>query len=106
MAQGLGADVTILEVDLERMRFLDITLHTAHTLYSNESHLLELLPNVDLLIGRCCCPAPARRNSFAATCSVVCGRAVCLWILRLTKAAARKRHTRPRITTPYSSRKA
>jgi alanine dehydrogenase len=51
MGQGLGADVTILEVDLERMRFLDITLHTAHTLYSNESHLLELLPTVDLLIG-------------------------------------------------------
>ncbi|HTY87274.1 MAG TPA: alanine dehydrogenase [Candidatus Acidoferrum sp.] len=51
MAQGMGADVTILEVDLERMRFLDITLHTAHTLYSNESHLLELLPDVDLLIG-------------------------------------------------------
>src|SRR5580658_10418617 len=51
MAQGMGADVTILEVDLERMRFLDITLHTAHTLYSNESHLMELLPTVDLLIG-------------------------------------------------------
>jgi alanine dehydrogenase len=51
MAQGLGADVTILEVDLERMRFLDITLHTAHTLYSNESHLIEVLPQVDLLIG-------------------------------------------------------
>jgi alanine dehydrogenase len=51
MAQGLGADVTILEVDVERMRFLDITLHTAHTLYSNESHLLDLLPTVDLLIG-------------------------------------------------------
>jgi alanine dehydrogenase len=51
MATGLGADVTILEVDLERMRFLDITLHTAHTLYSNESHLMELMPNVDLLIG-------------------------------------------------------
>jgi alanine dehydrogenase len=51
MAQGLGADVTILEVDLERMRFLDITLHTAHTLYSSESHLMDLLPDVDLLIG-------------------------------------------------------
>jgi len=51
MAQGMGADVTILEVDLERMRFLDITLHTAHTLYSNEAHLMELLPAVDLLIG-------------------------------------------------------
>jgi alanine dehydrogenase len=51
MATGIGADVTILEVDVERMRFLDITLHTAHTLYSNEVHLLELLPSVDLLIG-------------------------------------------------------
>jgi alanine dehydrogenase len=50
-ATALGADVTILEVDLERMRFLDITLHTAHTLYSNESGLLELLPETDLLIG-------------------------------------------------------
>lgn len=50
-ATALGADVTILEVDLERMRFLDITLHTAHTLYSNESGLLELLPKTDVLIG-------------------------------------------------------
>jgi alanine dehydrogenase len=51
MATGLGADVTVLEVDLERMRFLDITLHAAHTLYSNEAHLVDLLPTVDLLIG-------------------------------------------------------
>lgn len=51
MATGLGADVTILEVDLERMRFLDITMHTAHTLYSNEAHLTDLLPTTDVLIG-------------------------------------------------------
>ena len=51
MATGLGADVTILEVDLERMRFLDITMQTAHTLYSSEASILELLPGVDLLIG-------------------------------------------------------
>ncbi len=51
MAIGLGADVTILEVDIERMRFLDITLHTGHTLYSNEAHLMDLLPGVDLLVG-------------------------------------------------------
>jgi alanine dehydrogenase len=51
MAMGLGADVTILEVDVERMRFLDITLHTAHTLYSSEAHLMDILPSVDLLIG-------------------------------------------------------
>ena len=51
MATGLGADVTILEVDIERMRYLDITLHSAHTLYSDESHLLQMLPGTDLLIG-------------------------------------------------------
>lgn len=52
MAAGLGAEVTILEVDLEKMRFLDITLHSAaRTLYSNEQNLLERLPNVDMLIG-------------------------------------------------------
>jgi len=51
MATGLGADVTILEVDVERMRFLDMSMHSMHTLYSNQAHLLELLPTVDLLIG-------------------------------------------------------
>ena len=42
MGNGLGADVTILEVDVERMRFLDITMPSAHTLYSSEAHLLGL----------------------------------------------------------------
>ncbi|MEO8206306.1 MAG: alanine dehydrogenase [Chthoniobacterales bacterium] len=51
MATGLMADVTILEVDLERMRFLDITMGTANTLFSSEANLAELLPTTDLLIG-------------------------------------------------------
>lgn len=52
VAAGLGAEVTVLEVDLERMRFLDISLHgSAHTLYSNEQNLHEMLPRVDLLVG-------------------------------------------------------
>ena len=51
MASGLGADVTILEVDLERMRFLDITMSKTHTLFSTEANLVELLPRVDLLVG-------------------------------------------------------
>src|SRR5213082_132273 len=44
MATGLGADVTILEVDGERMRFLDITMDNVKTLYSNEANLTELMP--------------------------------------------------------------
>ena len=51
IATGIGADVTILEVDLERMRFLDITMQTAHTLYSTEANLMDLLPRVDMIIG-------------------------------------------------------
>lgn len=52
MAQGLGAEVTILEVDHEKMRNLDLSLHSAvHTLFSNEYNLMEILPRVDLLIG-------------------------------------------------------
>lgn len=51
MAAGLGADVTILEVDLERMRFLDITMQGSNTLFSNERSLADLLPTTDLLIG-------------------------------------------------------
>ncbi len=52
VAAGIGAEVTILEVDIERMRFLDVSFHgSAHTLYSNEQNLLEMLPQIDLMIG-------------------------------------------------------
>ena len=51
VASGIGADVTILEVDFERMRFLDITMEGARTVYSNEANLADLLPRVDLIIG-------------------------------------------------------
>src|SRR5438128_5665836 len=51
MATGLGADVTILDIDVERMRFLDLTMGHTRTLYSNEANLHELMPTTDLLIG-------------------------------------------------------
>jgi alanine dehydrogenase len=50
VATGIGADVTILEVDIERMRFLDVTMGS-HTIYSNETNLTDLLPRADLVIG-------------------------------------------------------
>jgi alanine dehydrogenase len=51
MALGIGAEVTILELDMEKMRFLDLTLKGIRTCYSSEGHLLELLPATDLLVG-------------------------------------------------------
>ncbi|MEY2540049.1 MAG: alanine dehydrogenase [Verrucomicrobiota bacterium] len=51
MATGLGADVTILDVDLERLRFLDLAMSSTNTLYSSEANLDELMTGCDLLIG-------------------------------------------------------
>jgi alanine dehydrogenase len=51
MAKGLGADVTILDIDVERLRFLDLAIANLHTLYSSEANLMELMPDCDLLIG-------------------------------------------------------
>jgi len=59
VAHGIGADVTILEVDFERMRFLDITMDGTRTIYSNEANLADLLPRVDLLIGAVLLPGAA-----------------------------------------------
>ncbi|NNC88188.1 MAG: alanine dehydrogenase [Akkermansiaceae bacterium] len=59
VATGIGADVTIVEVDFERMRFLDITMHEAHTLYSTEANISSLLPRLDLIVGAVLIPGAA-----------------------------------------------
>ncbi|QQL45127.1 alanine dehydrogenase [Sulfuriroseicoccus oceanibius] len=59
VATGIGADVSILEVDFDRMRFLDITMEGAKTVYSNEANLSELLTRVDLVIGAVLVPGAA-----------------------------------------------
>ena len=59
VAAGIGADVTILEVDFERMRFLDITMAGTHTVFSNEANLSDILPRTDLVIGAVLVPGAA-----------------------------------------------
>jgi alanine dehydrogenase len=59
VASGIGADVTILDIDFERMRFLDVTMKGTHTLYSSEANLSEILPRVDLVIGAVLVPGAA-----------------------------------------------
>jgi alanine dehydrogenase len=52
VAAALGADVTVIEMDQERMRYLESALPPqVHTLYSSELHIEEQLETVDLLIG-------------------------------------------------------
>src|SRR6184192_1993365 len=51
MAKGLGEEVTILDVDLERLRYLDLAMENTNTLYSSEANLQDLMADCDLLIG-------------------------------------------------------
>ena len=52
MAAGLGARVTILDIDLDRMRYLDDIMPGNVTLmYSNPQNMRESLRSTDLLIG-------------------------------------------------------
>lgn len=52
IAAGFGARVIILDVNLERMRYLDDVMPpNVETLYSNTAHLREALREADLAIG-------------------------------------------------------
>ncbi|MCF7854361.1 MAG: alanine dehydrogenase [Candidatus Pacebacteria bacterium] len=52
IAHGIGAAVTILEVNVERMTVIEqVTQGAVRTVYSTEEALRERLPDVDLVIG-------------------------------------------------------
>lgn len=52
MAAGLGAQVTIMDVNLDRLRYLnDVMPPNVVTRYSNEVNIRELIPHMDLIIG-------------------------------------------------------
>ena len=52
IASGMGANVTIMDVNLERLRYLDDVLPANVTTYfSNALHIREILPSADVVIG-------------------------------------------------------
>ena len=52
MATGMGANVTIVDVSLPRLRYLeDVLPANADTVMSNEYNIRELIPHADLIIG-------------------------------------------------------
>ncbi|MDH5608480.1 MAG: alanine dehydrogenase [Cyclobacteriaceae bacterium] len=52
IAAGMGADVTIMDVNLSRLRYLDDVMPAnVNTLMSNEYNIRDLLPTHDLIIG-------------------------------------------------------
>ena len=60
MACGLGADVTIMDIDLERLRYLDETMPAnCRTVYSTPFAIREHLAHADLVIGAVLIPGAA-----------------------------------------------
>lgn len=52
MAAGLGANVIILDISLDRLRYLDDVLPAnVRTIYSNRFNILEAIERADLVIG-------------------------------------------------------
>lgn len=52
MAAGMGADVTVADINLSRLRYLSETLpKNVKTLYASELRIKKELPDVDLVIG-------------------------------------------------------
>ncbi|MEE9166309.1 MAG: alanine dehydrogenase [Candidatus Neomarinimicrobiota bacterium] len=52
IASGLGAQVYVLDTNLERLRYLDDTMpKNVITLFSNRHNITSLLPKTDLLVG-------------------------------------------------------
>jgi alanine dehydrogenase len=52
VAAGLGANVTILDVNLDRLRYLDDVMpRNVTTLFSDRHNILDTLPLADLVIG-------------------------------------------------------
>ncbi|MFN0244813.1 MAG: alanine dehydrogenase [Planctomycetota bacterium] len=60
MAAGLGADVTVMDINLDRMRYLDEILPpNCHTVYSTPFAIRDALPHTDLLVGAVLIPGAA-----------------------------------------------
>jgi alanine dehydrogenase len=63
MAAGLGAQVTIMDINLDRLRHLaDIMPKNVTTLYSNEYNIRKLLPTADLIVGAVLIPGAKAPN--------------------------------------------
>ena len=52
VAAGLGADVTVLDLNLERLHYLnDVMPKNVATLYSSHTTIMALLPECDIVVG-------------------------------------------------------
>lgn len=52
IAAGMGANTTIMDIDMSRLRYLDdVMASNVHTMYSSKANIAKMLPDVDMVIG-------------------------------------------------------
>lgn len=52
IAAGMGADVTVVDINLQRLRYLDDVMpKNVHTMVSNEYNIREMIKDHDLIVG-------------------------------------------------------
>ena len=59
IAVGMGADVTITDISLPRLKRLAADMPNVHTLYSSEHNIRQELPTVDIVVGSVLIPGDA-----------------------------------------------
>ncbi len=63
IAAGMGANTTILDINIQKLRYLDDVMpKNVQTLYSTEGNIRNLLPTTDLVIGAVLIPGAKAPN--------------------------------------------
>ncbi len=63
IAAGLGAQVTILDINIERLHYLnDILPDSVSTMFSNQDTIADLLPHADVVVGTVLIPGAKAPN--------------------------------------------
>lgn len=63
IAAGMGANTTIMDIDMPRLRHLDdIMSRNVDTMFSSEANIRKMLPDVDMIIGAVLIPGAKAPN--------------------------------------------
>ncbi len=105
VALGMGAQVTVLDVNHDRLQYLDdIFQGRLQTRTSNEYSIEQAVFNADLVIGAVLIPGGrAPLVGDACRCCRICARVRSLSMSRWIREAASRQHVSPHTATPSMS---
>ena len=104
VAMGMGADVSVMDVNLDRLRYLDeIWGNRIRTIYSSKHNIEEAVYAADLVIGAVLLPGAKTPYLITKDMLPNMKRVRSSSTSLSTRAAASRRRTRPRTPIPPTS---